>query len=228
MIYPFFLTSSQYTISISKIWCTLLHIIGLNTPNEGSDHTYLHMIGRNTPEQWTTDHGLITPTHDSSDNMYLHLIGLNTPTVPTHDWSEHIYLLMIDWTHLISHNWSKHNHLPGLGIRSFAHSLILLKSNILTKKSKILISMFYIGFFVYKNEQFVHSLIFGERCERIPQVAHQKWAMWANRSGCSPKLVMWVNRSGCSPKMSKWANHSFLWANGSFAHFFAKNELPAQ
>ena len=176
MIYPFFLTSSQYKISISKIWCTLLHISGLNTSNEGSDHTYLHMIGRNTPEQWTTDHGLITPTHDSSDNMYLHLIGLNTPTVPTHDWSEHIYLLMIDWTHLISHNWSKHNHLPGLGIRSFAHSLILLKSNILTKKSKILISMFYIGFFVYKNEQFVHSLIFGERCERIPQVAHQKWA----------------------------------------------------
>ena len=36
--------------------------------------------------------------------------------------------------------------------------------------------MFHIGFFVLKNERFVHSLIFGEQCERIAQVAHQKWA----------------------------------------------------
>ena len=33
-----------------------------------------------------------------------------------------------------------------------------------------------------------HSLIFGERCQQIAQVAHQKWAMWANCSGCSPKM----------------------------------------
>ena len=31
--------------------------------------------------------------------------------------------------------------------------------------------MFYIGL---KNERFAHSLIFGERCEQIAQVPHQK------------------------------------------------------
>ena len=82
----------------------------------------------------------------------------------------------------------------GLGIRSFAHfpqiktatvsdSLRSLKtnerkSNLLKSfwlnKSKILFfSMFYIGFFINKNERFAHSLLFGERCERIAQVAHQ-------------------------------------------------------
>ena len=36
------------------------------------------------------------------------------------------------------------------------------------KKSKILfLSMFYMGFFILENEQFAHSLIFGEQCERI-------------------------------------------------------------
>ena len=66
--------------------------------------------------------------------------------------------------------------------------------------------MFYIGFLFKKNEKFAYSLIFGERCERIAQVSHQKWAMWANRSGRSPK-------------MSEWANRSFFWENRSFAHF---------
>ena len=46
----------------------------------------------------------------------------------------------------------------------------------------------YIGFFIKKNKQSAHSLIFGERCERIAQVAHQKRAMWANRSGRPPKM----------------------------------------
>ena len=97
--------------------------------------------------------------------------------------------------------------------------------------------MFYIQFlkkFYWKNEQIAHFLFFGERCEWIAQVAHQKWAMWANRSGRSPKMSdpeqftqvaqstvnerLWGNRSGCSPKMSKWVNHSFFWANFSFAH----------
>ena len=48
--------------------------------------------------------------------------------------------------------------------------------------------MFYIRFFYFKNERFAHSLFFGEQCEQIAQVAHQKWAMWTNRSGCSPKM----------------------------------------
>ena len=48
--------------------------------------------------------------------------------------------------------------------------------------------MFYIRFFYWKNEQIAHFLFFGERCEWIAQVAHQKWAMWANPSGRSPKM----------------------------------------
>ena len=86
----------------------------------------------------------------------------------------------------------------------------------MAKKSKILFfSMFYIRFFYLKNERIAHSLFFGERCEWIAQVAHQKWAMWANRSGRSPK-------------MSEWVNRSFFWANCSFAHFWAKNERFAR
>ena len=49
--------------------------------------------------------------------------------------------------------------------------------DLLKNKSKFFLfffSMFHIGFFVLKNERFVHSLIFGEQCERIAQVAHQK------------------------------------------------------
>ena len=43
-------------------------------------------------------------------------------------------------------------------------------------------------FFLLKNKRFAHSLFFGERCEWIVQVAHQKWAIWAIRSGLSPKI----------------------------------------
>ena len=49
-------------------------------------------------------------------------------------------------------------------------------------------SMFYIHFFYFKNEQIAHSLFFGEQCEWIAQVTHQKWAMWVNRSVHSPKM----------------------------------------
>ena len=50
--------------------------------------------------------------------------------------------------------------------------------------------MFYIRFKknYWKNERIAHFLFFGERCEWIAQVAHQKWAMWANCSGRSPKM----------------------------------------
>ena len=34
---------------------------------------------------------------------------------------------------------------------------------------------------------FAHFLFFGERCEWIAHFAQIKWAMWANRSGRSPK-----------------------------------------
>ena len=50
-------------------------------------------------------------------------------------------------------------------------------------------------------------------CEQIAQVAHQKWAMWANRK--SLRLLTknewpWANRLGLSLKISKWANRSFF------------------
>ena len=31
--------------------------------------------------------------------------------------------------------------------------------------------------------------LFYEQCEQITQVAHQKWTMWANCSGHSPKMI---------------------------------------
>ena len=46
----------------------------------------------------------------------------------------------------------------------------------------------FINVFLFKIERFPQSLCFGKRCEQIAQVAHQKWAMWANRSGHSPKM----------------------------------------
>ena len=108
-----------------------------------------------------------------------------------------------------------------------------LKKFWLNKSKNLFFSICYL-----KNEQMAHSLFFGERCEWIAQVAHQKWAMWANRSGRSPKMSAmsvslrslrgnegwWANRSGRSPKMSKWVNGSFFWANRSFVHFWAKNK----
>ena len=39
-----------------------------------------------------------------------------------------------------------------------------------------------------KKELFAHCLFFNERCEPIAQVAHQKWAIWANHSGHPPKI----------------------------------------
>ena len=58
-----------------------------------------------------------------------------------------------------------------------------IRSKNLAKKSKILfLSMFYIRLFICSFP------LFYERCEWIAQVAHQKWAMWANRSCCSPKM----------------------------------------
>ena len=48
--------------------------------------------------------------------------------------------------------------------------------------------MFYIGFLFKKNERFAPSLTLREQYERIAQVAHQKWAIWVNHSGRSPKM----------------------------------------
>ena len=63
--------------------------------------------------------------------------------------------------------------------------------------------MFYIQFFYLKNERIAHSLFFGERCEWIAQVAHQKRAMWANRSDHSPKMSNHERFSNIARR--KWA-----------------------
>ena len=97
-------------------------------------------------------------------------------------------------------------------ICSFAHKKWAICSTNLTK-IVFFVRFLYVFLYIFlKSKQFAHSLFIIERCERIAQVAHQKWAMWANRSGCSQKR-------------SKWANCSFFWANRSLlAHFFTKNE----
>ena len=75
------------------------------------------------------------------------------------------------------------------------------------KKSKILFfSMFYIRFFYLKNERFAHSLFFGEQCEQIAKVAHQKLAMWANPSGRS--LKMSNNKRFAQVAHKKWGTMS--------------------
>ena len=55
----------------------------------------------------------------------------------------------------------------------------------------------------------------------FPQVTYQKWVMWANRSGQSPKMSKWANdRIACF--LSKSLIRSL------FAHCFAKNEQFTQ
>ena len=81
---------------------------------------------------------------------------------------------------------------------------------------------------------FAHFLFFGERCEWIAQVAHQKWVMWANRSGHSPKMS--DHERFAQVAHQKWATMSkslrSLTKNERMARFcvcfFAKNEWIAQ
>ena len=105
--------------------------------------------------------------------------------------------------------------------------------------------MFYLRFLTKKipkkwvNRSF--SLIFsffGERCEWIAHFAQIKWAMWVNRSFCSPKMsdheqfaqvaqrkwMMGANPSFCSPKLSKWVNCSFFEQIAHLLIFGQKNE----
>ena len=59
--------------------------------------------------------------------------------------------------------------------------------------------------FLLKNWANRSFPLFGERCKWIAQVANQKWAMWANCSGCSTKM----------------SDHERF---AQVAHFWAKNE----
>ena len=85
------------------------------------------------------------------------------------------------------------------------------------KKSKINFFLYVLyRFFNLKNQWFSHSLFLvsnvsesirlltkNEQCERIAQVAHQKWAMWAICSGRSPKMR---DHERIAKAHQKWAN----------------------
>ena len=60
--------------------------------------------------------------------------------------------------------------------------------------------MFYIGFFILKNDWFAHSLIYGERCERIAQVDHQKWANEWFACFLSESLIFFAKNDGFAQK----------------------------
>ena len=60
--------------------------------------------------------------------------------------------------------------------------------------------MFYIGFFILKNDWFAHSLIYGERCERIAQVNHQKWANEWFACFLSESLIFFAKNDGFAQK----------------------------
>ena len=87
------------------------------------------------------------------------------------------------------------------------------------KKSKILFfSMFYISFLFKKlSDSLIPSFLMlrlltkNERCEQITQVTYQKWATISDLLRSLTKNErLWANRSGCSPKMSEWVNPSFF------------------
>ena len=42
-------------------------------------------------------------------------------------------------------------------------------------------------------------------CERVAQVAHQKWRCEQFTQVAHQKRELWLNHSGCSPKMREWA-----------------------
>ena len=89
------------------------------------------------------------------------------------------------------------------------------------KKSKTLFfSMFYIWFFILTNERIAYSLFSGERCEcslrlptknerceRIAQVAHQKWVTMSDslRSLRGNERCEWIAHFA----HEKWANERF-------------------
>ena len=99
--------------------------------------------------------------------------------------------------------------------------------------------MFYIGFFIKKMSdslipsflvsdvnKSLRSLTKNEWCNRIAQVAHQKFATMSNSLRSLTK-----NEQFAQVAHQKWANEwiaCFFWANCSFAHFFLKNERFAQ
>ena len=88
------------------------------------------------------------------------------------------------------------------------------------------------------SDSLIPSFIMSDVSELLT-VAHQKWAMGANRSGRSPKLSdhewfaqvthqKWATMSESLRSLTKNERIAFFWANCSFAHSFAKNDRFAQ
>ena len=79
--------------------------------------------------------------------------------------------------------------------------------------------MFYIQFkkkIIEKISEsliFAHFLFFGEQCEWIAHFTQIKWAMWANRSGRSPKM-------SDHERFAQVAHQK--WANEWITHFFER------
>ena len=74
------------------------------------------------------------------------------------------------------------------------------------------------SFLVSDVSESLRSLTKNERCERIAQVPHQKWATMSNLlRSLRGNVWSWANRSGRSPKMSKCVNCSFLGKKRRFA-----------
>ena len=85
------------------------------------------------------------------------------------------------------------------------------------------------SFLVSNASESLRSLTKNEQCERIAEVAHQKWATMSDLLRSLTKNVRpWANCSGRSTKMSKWANRSLFERIAQVAHFFAKNERFAR
>ena len=114
----------------------------------------------------------------------------------------------------------------------FAHSLISLKSN--QRLILLLVCFMYeIKKKIEKISQsliFAHFLFFDEQCEWIAHSAHIKWAMWANRSGCSPKRN--DHERFAQIAHQKWANewiaHSLIFGqNTSDSLGNQMSEFPA-
>ena len=63
----------------------------------------------------------------------------------------------------------------------------LLRSLFCSQKMSDLLKFYWLkSYFVVRFLRAIHSFpFFNERCEQSAQFAHQKWAMWTNRSGRS-------------------------------------------
>ena len=87
--------------------------------------------------------------------------------------------------------------------------------------------------------ELLRSLTKNKRCERIALVAHKKWATMSNLlRALRGNEGLWANRSGCSPKMSEWVNRSILgkkwlilseirWANSQPCWIFLRSQMSS-